>query len=88
MTLVAGYHRGEGGKKVGSGRGIGGLVLGGEDVLEILNQSIGDLLRGSGVGSIRIGEMGNPIFVVSLDYALKKKEVFLSPRVAHLFSAH
>jgi hypothetical protein len=47
---------------IGDGRGRWVRILGSENGLEILNQGIRELFRGSRIRPVRINEVSNPIF--------------------------
>jgi hypothetical protein len=58
---------------IGDGRGRWVRILGSETGLEILNQGIRVLFRGSRIRAVRITEVSNPVFTVSLDNSLVEK---------------
>jgi hypothetical protein len=48
-------------------------ILGGENISKIGNESVRKLIRSSGVGAIRIDEVGYFIFPISLSYCMMEK---------------
>jgi hypothetical protein len=58
---------------IGDGRGRWVRILGSENGLEILNQGIRELFRGSRIRPVRINEVSNPIFTVFFDNSLVEK---------------
>jgi hypothetical protein len=72
---------------IGDGCGRRVRILGSESGLKILNQGIRELFRGSRMRAIRINEVSNPVFMVSLDNSLVEKRGVTVTRTTQLFLA-